>query len=72
VIEHEVQDFFEGSYLFTWNEIEAKFDKLTTDHTTAKSRRDIKDARAFAGIHPGCRSDGTAWARKSANAATLN
>jgi hypothetical protein len=44
VIEHEVQDFFEGSYLFTWNEIEAKFDKLTTDHTTAESRRDIKDA----------------------------
>jgi 2-methylcitrate dehydratase len=29
---------------FTWNEIEAKFDKLATDHTTAKSRRDIKDA----------------------------
>jgi len=29
---------------FTWDEIEAKFDKLATDHTTAKSRRDIKDA----------------------------
>ena len=29
---------------FTWDEIEAKFDKLATEHTTAKSRRDIKDA----------------------------
>ena len=29
---------------FTWNEIEAKFDKLAIDHTTEKSRRDIKDA----------------------------
>ena len=29
---------------FAWNEIEAKFDKLATDHTTAKSRRNIKDA----------------------------
>jgi len=29
---------------FTWDEIEAKFDKLATDHTAAKSRRDIKDA----------------------------
>ena len=33
-----------SSQPFTWNEIEAKFDKLATDHTTAKSRRDIKDA----------------------------
>jgi len=29
---------------FAWNETEAKFDKLATDHTTAKSRRNIKDA----------------------------
>jgi MmgE/PrpD C-terminal domain len=33
-----------SSQPFTWNEIEAKFDKLATDHTTAESRRDIKDA----------------------------
>jgi 2-methylcitrate dehydratase len=29
---------------FTWNETEAKFDKLATGHTTAKSRQTIKNA----------------------------
>ena len=42
---HEVSDY-PGAYTrpFTWEEIEAKFDKLAASHATEKSRQKIKNA----------------------------